>query len=60
MNNIENRLKRQIEKNIIAISFLAIIVIGMVARFCLRDYVSGDAYSFLLPWYRPNWNLAGE
>lgn len=62
MNNIENRLKRQIEKNIIAISFLAIIVMGMVARFCLRDYVSGDAYSCLLPWYdeiKKNGSLKG-
>ena len=62
MNSMEIQLKNWIEKNIISIAFAGILIIGIVIRFCFRDYVSGDAATCLLPWYeeiKKNGSLRG-
>lgn len=51
MSMIETRFKNWVEKNVVYIAFLAVAVIGIAIRFGFRDYLSGDAYTYLLPWY---------
>ncbi len=47
----EQRFLSFLERHIYIIALAAITILAVVVRSVLIDYVSGDAYYFLLPWY---------
>ena len=51
MNNREKEVLLWVEKNIFLIVFLCASLFGIIIRFTLRDVISSDSSSFLLPWY---------
>lgn len=51
MTKIERRLFDFVSKHLTVIAFIIITVLGVVIRIIPRDFVSGDARGFLLPWY---------
>lgn len=62
MYKVEKEIVKWIESNTTKIAFIAVILFGSIIRFSLRKYVSGDADTFLLPWYdeiRRNGSLRG-
>ena len=48
-----------VEKNIFLIVFLCASLFGIIIRFTLRDVISSDSSSFLLPWYIEMKNSGG-
>lgn len=47
----EQKLLSFLEKHLLLITLIFITAVGLILRYALRDYVSGDAYYYLLPWY---------
>lgn len=47
----EKKVLEWIEKHIHIIAFAGVTILGEVIRMSLRNHVSADAESFLLPWY---------
>lgn len=59
MNNREKEVLLWVEKNIFLIVFLCASLFGIIIRFTLRDVISSDSSSFLLPWYIEMKNSGG-
>lgn len=59
MNNREKEVLLWVEKNIFLIVFLCASLFGIIIRFTLRDVISSDSSSFLLPWYTEMKNSGG-
>ncbi len=51
MIKVERKLLNFLEKHLDVASVAVITLLSMLIRFSLRNIVSGDAASFLLPWY---------
>lgn len=51
MTKLEKRIVDFIMDHMILIAFFLVSVIGVLARLPMRDFVSGDASYYLLPWY---------
>lgn len=51
MFQIEKRITEWLQKHMILWGFIGITALSLIIRWSFRDMVSGDAYSFLLPWY---------
>ena len=51
MTKIEKRLFDFVSNHIVVIAFITITILGMMIRIIPRDFVSGDARGYLLPWY---------
>lgn len=51
MIRAERKLMNFIEKHLDMAAIAAITLLSMLIRFSLRHIVSGDVYSFLMPWY---------
>lgn len=51
IGKFELKLLDLINKHLLMIAVFVVTVLAIVIRFMLREYVSGDAYYYLLPWY---------
>lgn len=51
MTKLEKRIVAYISSHLIPISFLVVTILGILVRIPLRDQISLDASSCLLPWY---------
>ena len=51
MLKAERKILEWVEKNLWIIAIVAITIAGLAIRFVLRDFVSPDSESFLIPWY---------
>lgn len=48
----EEKALQWLEKHIWAVAVPPIVLLGVYARYCLRDFVSIDYTAFLEPWYQ--------
>lgn len=51
MLELEKRAIDIMKRNIIQIAFIIVTCVSLLVRWCFRDFISGDAKYFLLPWY---------
>ncbi len=50
-SSFERLLLEFLQKHLFAIAYIFVIVLALLARYDARNFVSGDAEGFLLPWY---------
>lgn len=48
---MEQKLKIWVQKNAIVLAWSVIIILGVLIRFLFRKFLSGDAETYLIPWY---------
>ena len=53
----EQKLLAFLEKHLLLIVMVAATAAALYLRYAVRDYVSGDAYYYLLPWYEKMKNV---
>lgn len=51
ITSTEKRLLSWLEKHIWLVAVVVLTVMGTYARYCLREFISGDYWGCLEPWY---------
>lgn len=59
MTKLEEKILDYITRNIFIISFITVTLLSLIIRFLFRDFMSGDAVDFYLPWFDEIKNSGG-